>query len=310
MEEPIPHGETGHGVRIVRKRLFLATLFAITLASQSDAGLFRRTPKPDAATYVPSLIDVLRTSDDERARASAANALRDYDAKVFPEILPALIDALSSDKSAAVRSEAADSIGKIRPITAQAGYALEQAKENDKNILVRTSARLALLQYHLLGFIPGNKAEIAFQTKEPPLAPVTDAKSVPGTLVLRPTQQPVPVTGPVDPPHVGKPLLPSDAVGPLVVAPKSGPETVEPPVADPAKRGPALVSQPKAPAPVITIPTVPVRETIVPVPTVPKPQPSAVLSVPKDLPLDLGKPAEKPLPKSTDDGPTLGPPPK
>lgn len=292
----------------MRQRLLMAILVTLTLVAQSDAGIFRRSPKPDAATYVPALIDLLKSSDDERARASAANALREFDAKAFPEILPVLIDALATDRSASVRAEAAESIGRIRPVTAQAGYALEQAKENDSSTRVRIAARTALVQYRILGMFTGVKSDVAMQSAEPPLAPSTGGKSVPSTTVLRPTPSPAEVNGPVAPPAAPKSLVPSTPPGPQVLGPKVSPETAEPPVADPAKRGPALVAQPKKPAPVITIPTSPVRESTIPVPTVPKPQP-AVLPAPKDLPVDLGKPSDKPPAKLNEEGPTLGPPP-
>jgi len=274
------------------------------VSARSDAGIFKRSAKPDPATQVPALIDMLKSASDDRDRVAAANALREYDAKVYPEVLPALTDALAGDSSSSVRSEAAEAIGRIRPITPQAGYALEQAKENDKDRSVRNAARLALLQYKILGWIPGTKAEIAFQTKEPPLASQS-VKSVPSTTVLRPTPSPALAAGPVSPPQVVKPLLPTAPPGPEIISPKQL-ETSEPPVADPSKRGPALVSQSKSPVPVIVIPTLPVRETITP--GVPKPQP--ILPAPKDLPADLGKPLEKAPTKPTQEGPTLGPPPK
>lgn len=305
MDEPDPHGETGHGVRIVRQRLLLVALITSTLSAQSNAGIFKRSAKPDPATHVPALLDMLKSATDERDRVAAANALREYDAKVYPEILPALMDALAGDSSSSVRTEAAESIGRIRPITAQAGYALEQAKENDKDRSVRNAARLALLQYKILGWIPGTKAEIAFQTKEPPLAS-SSVKSAPSTTVLKPTPSPALAAGPVALPTV-KPLTTSPP-GPELIVPKQ-PESSEPPVADPSKRGPALASQPKSPAPVIVIPTQPVRESVVP--SVPKPQ--RVLPAPKDLPADLSKSLDKPpakSTKSTEEGPTLGPPPK
>jgi hypothetical protein len=303
MDEPDPHGETGHGVRIVRQPLLLIALLTLTICARSEAGIFGRSAKPDPTTQVPALIDMLKGATEERDRVAAANALRDYDAKVYPEILPALIDSLAGDASSSVRSEAAESIGRIRPITAQAGYALEQAKENDKSLRVRGAARLALLQYKILGWIPGTKAEIAFQSKEPPLASES-IKSVPSTKVLSATPSPALAAAPVAPPTV-KSLIPTAPPGPEIISPKQA-ETPEPPVADSAKRGPALVSQPKSPSPVIVIPTQPVRESVGP--SIPKPQP--VLPAPKDLPPDLGKPLEKPPTKPSQEGPTLGPPPK
>src|SRR5262249_54961708 len=128
-------------------------------------------------------------------------------------------------------------------------------------------------------------------------------KSVPSTKVLSATPSPEVAAAPVAPPTV-KPLIPTAPPGQDLITPKQA-ETSEPPVADSAKRGPALVSQPKAPVPVIVIPTLPVRKSVGP--SFSKPQP--VLPAPKDLPPDLGKPLEKAPTKPTQDGPTLGPPP-
>ena len=287
-------GGTGHGVFIVRQHLIFATLILFVFASASQAGIFRRSAKPDPAVHVPALIQTLKTDTDERARAQAASALREYDAKTFPEILPTLIDALGGDKSPSVRAEAADSIGRIRPITAQAGYALEQARDNDKYLAVRISARTALFQYRILGYFTGVKDDVAMQTAEPPLAKATEVAGIPGSTVLRPTPSPVPVPGPVAPPNAVKPITPARPE----LTPKPTPETGEPPIADPSKPAPKLTSQPPGGTPVVTIP-----------PPAPRSNTKPNLPAPKELPPGLDKPAPKPA-KPIEDGPTLGPPPK
>ena len=50
-------------------RLVLVSLVVLALASPTQAGLFRKTVKPDPATHVPELIETLKTSKDEKARA-------------------------------------------------------------------------------------------------------------------------------------------------------------------------------------------------------------------------------------------------
>jgi hypothetical protein len=207
----------------VRQRLILATLLTLVITAPSQAGLFRRSSKPDPAVHVPALIQALKTNTEEKARAQAANGLREYDAKVFPEILPTLVEALTNDKSATVRAEAAESIGKVRPITAQAGYALEQAIANDKSLPVRLSARYALLQYRVMGYIAGVKDDVAMETKEPPFAEITQAKTTPSTTVLRPTPSPIPVQGPVIPPIVTRPTLPTAPALPGTGGPRPKP---------------------------------------------------------------------------------------
>ena len=102
---------TGHGVRIVLKRLFLVPVVALSLAVPAQAGLFKRAAKPDPAVHVPALIETLKSDKDERARAAAAGELDEYDAKAFPEILPALTDALKTDPSSTVRSSPRRDVG-------------------------------------------------------------------------------------------------------------------------------------------------------------------------------------------------------
>jgi HEAT repeats len=282
----------------VFSRLCLVAAAALVLAAPTHAGIFRRTPKPDPAVHVPELIQTLKDKDkDEKARAGAASELRDYDAKAFPDLLPALIDALATDPSSSVRSKAAESIGKVRPISPEAGYALEQAIDNDKSFRVVLSARTAILQYRVLGFIGAGKGEMTVQTGEPPLA-TGGAKGVPATTILRPTPSPVPVTGPVTAPTGLKSTAPAVPAGSQGLAPR--PQSGEPPLAEPATPvvpTPVLTSNPRRPAPIITIPSAP-RE--VPTPSASGP----TLPAPKPLPAGVDKPATP-----GGQGPTLGPPP-
>jgi hypothetical protein len=274
----------------VFNRLIVSLLVALALAAPADAGIFRKSSKPDPAIHVPALIQVLKTSKDEKARASAAADLRDYDAKAFPTILPTLMEALATDPSSSVRSKAAESIGGVRPISPEAGHALEQALDNDKSFSVRVSARTALWKYRLLGFIGSGQGEMTVQTAEPPLAVSTTDKGTPGGTILRPTPAPVPVTGPVIPPTGLKPVSPAVPTGIRSMNPR--PQSDEPPLAvttGPAIPTPVLTSQPKAPVPVITIPS-PSRGGVSPTPAGPI------------LPAPGGKPA-------TVQGPILGPPP-
>jgi HEAT repeats len=283
----------------VISRLWVAPVVALVLAAPIEAGIFRRTPKPDPAVHVPALIQTLKTDKDEKARAAAASDLRDYDAKAFPDLLPALMDALATDPSSSVRSKAAEAIGKVRPISPEAGYSLEQAIENDKSLPVRLSARLAIAQYRVLGFIGAGKGEMTVQSAEPPLATAGTAKGLPGGTVLRPTPSPVPVAGPVPPPTSLKPIIPTTVPpGAQGLAPR--PQSGEPPLAEPASPTtptPVLTTRPRAPAPVITIPSPAPRETITPIPAGP------TLPAPKPLPGGVDKPGTSPQ------GPTLGPPP-
>src|SRR4029077_19657794 len=109
---------------------------------------------------------------DEDKRCAAAEELRQYDAEKFPEIIPILVDVLLHDSKASVRAEAAQSLGKLRPINQQAGGALEEAVAHDAAMRVRLQARSSLLLYYMAGYRAGKKEEIPAVTgnnKEPPL---------------------------------------------------------------------------------------------------------------------------------------------
>jgi hypothetical protein len=83
-------------------RVLLVIAVLAGLAAPAPAGLFSRKPKQNPAERVPELLIHLKTSQDESQRASAAEELRQYDPKAFPEIMTALIDALGRDASTAL----------------------------------------------------------------------------------------------------------------------------------------------------------------------------------------------------------------
>src|SRR5437764_142734 len=124
-------------------RILLVPLALVCLVESAPAGgIFTRgKPKTNPAERVPELLIQLKTDKDEARRTAAAEELRQYDPKAFPEIMTALADALAKDMGASVRSEAATSLGKLRPVSQQAGYALEQAVGNDASVRVRLAAR-------------------------------------------------------------------------------------------------------------------------------------------------------------------------
>jgi hypothetical protein len=195
----------------------IRTLSVILLVSFWQAapafggGLFKKTPKPEPADQVPSLIRTLKSDTDDRKRSSAAEELREFDGKQFPDIVPALIEALQNDSSTSVRVEAANSIAKIRPITQAAGYALEQAEQNDTERRVRSAARSVLTRWTIFdGYRRGIKApeNQPTQTEEPPLAvPLPESKGGPSLIPPAP-----PTTGATDrknPNRPAPPLMPT-----------------------------------------------------------------------------------------------------
>src|SRR5262245_49861387 len=162
------------------------------LALPAQANIFtRKKDKPDPKSRVPELIAVLQSDGDADKRARAAEELRNYDAGVHPEIVPALINALHNDQKPNVRSEAAQSLGKIRPVSQAAGEALEQAQANDPSMRVRLQARSTLLHYHWAGY-RSKKTDVPplpTTSKEPP---VVNTKAPPAS----PTPRPMPALRP------------------------------------------------------------------------------------------------------------------
>ena len=93
-------------MRWCRIPLVLLTLTALTVPLQAGF-LFGKKKNPDPAQRVPELLNQVKTDQDEGNRVSAAEELRQYDAKAFPGIVPVLIDVLLNDPKALVRMEAA-----------------------------------------------------------------------------------------------------------------------------------------------------------------------------------------------------------
>lgn len=193
--------------------LALAFLVTVLLDRPGSAGVFfQRGPKPNPAERVPQLIVTLRTDLDDRKREAAARELRDFDPTAFPDLVPALIDALLTDPKTSVRIEAAQSLGKLRPVNPRVGLALEQAAGNDSSIRVRLQCRATLMHYRLAGYSTKGKIE----EKTTPIA--TPA-----------------AVGPAMPlPH--KPVI--VPIVPNTRGPETLPETPPPPLADPLPAAP------------------------------------------------------------------------
>jgi hypothetical protein len=214
------------------RRLLLVLTLAPLAAGPAHAGiLFNRKPaRPTPAERVPQLIQTLKTDGDEKKRAGAAEELRQYDPTQFPDMIPALIDALMNDKKPGVRAEAAQTLGKLRPVSQQVGQALLLARDKDESMRVRLQARSSLLDYRWHGFKQdGKPADLPGATKEPPLA------DKPPTQELRP--MPVVPT----PPVTVKP--PEKPVEPRVVAPPQPPQ----PQPQEPRPMPAVTPQPMGP---------------------------------------------------------------
>jgi hypothetical protein len=167
----------------MKRHMVLLILIGFGLnPATTQAGLFtKKSSKPDPKDRVPELLVIIKKDKDEHKRLAAATELRQYDTSTFPQIVPVLIDVLMTDAKPGVRTEAAESLSKIRPVTKQAGLALEQALEKDPSTRVRLQARYALLQYHWAGYKNSSKDAQVADTKEPPHAPTENPKAIAAT---------------------------------------------------------------------------------------------------------------------------------
>lgn len=225
---------------------FLLVLFLLVgITGPAAAGIFGKKPaKPDPKVRVGELVVIVKTDKDESKRAAAAEELREYDPKAYPEILPILIDVLMNDPKPGVRTEAAQSIGKLRPVTPEAGWALEQAAAKDSSMRVRWQAKSSLLQYHWAGYrSPKDGAVIdpkdgpKIDSPEPPL--YQDPKGAPPPAPrLAPT--PAPVAVPTsNRPQTNVPVKPgAQPSGPQLIP--TEPPLLNPPPSSRPSEGPVL----------------------------------------------------------------------
>lgn len=232
--------------------------------------------QPDAPAMAkpanPS-IEALKTERDEKARTAAAVALRSVDPRTDADVLPTLMTSLQQDPSPAVRAAVAETIGKLKPISAEAGATLEGVVVSDPSEPVRKAAQAALWQYHLNGYRSTAANAATPQTAEPPLAkPIPPKAPVPTVLTSQPKAQPV-----VAPP-APRPI--STGIGRGAIYP----QTIEPPLAKPK---PTVDVKP--PVPSIDVPklreeppVVEKKETIAEVQpaAIPIPPPATVVTIP------------------------------
>jgi hypothetical protein len=212
-------------------RFLLALLVPAAFALPAPAGiLFGKHSKPNPVERVPQLITAAKSETDDDKRGDAIRELREYEPAKFPEIVPVLVDALLHDPKSSVRSEAAQSLSKLRPISQEAGAALEEAA-HDSSFRVRMQARSALLGYRLAGYHSAPKPEEKAAMKSDKNPPVV--KTIPPV----PDTKPVAVTPPI------VVTLPAKRSGKFI-APA---ETPPPPLASPEPEKTAVQAPPKAP---------------------------------------------------------------
>lgn len=263
---------------------FLAVAAVLALAAPPAAavdlpnfGIFRKKTKPESAAKAKSLVTTLQSDPDEKKRVQAAEELRAVDPRTNPDVVPALIGALQKDPSTAVRTEAVESIGKMKPVSPTAAVALETALQSDPDVRVREAIKAALWQYHLNGYRPPpTGGSLATQTTEPPFSrPVARPGTGPADAAFRPITNAV-GKGVFYPPTAEPPLAKPK---PRSVAPPT-PSILPPPL--PASAVPEPTAKPAAPAvpggAPMPLPTIPVPPTGSPsgsgLPTIPVPPPS------------------------------------
>jgi hypothetical protein len=232
----------------MRSRLLLVLVLVPVLAAPLSAGIiFGKKGKPTPAERVPELLGIAKADGDENKRSAAVEELRQYDPAQFPDIIPTLIDVLQNDKKPGVRAEAAQTLGKLRPVSQQVGMALEQSLAKDPSMRVRLQARSALLSYHWAGYHGGKKEDTPPQSKEPPLAgpptplPPMSPTPVPppsGSRVAPPLTPPPVVSPPPTTPPAPSPPPPMIETNPTVRPLPVGPATV--PATPPKQEGPEL----------------------------------------------------------------------
>lgn len=138
------------------KMLWVTLLVVPALTAPAQAGLFGKKPvaKTDPAVHVPELLYKVKMDPNEKNRIAAAEELRDYDGQKFPDIAPILVDVLQTDKSSSVRSEAAHTLGRLRPVSLATTQALENVAKKDAVMRVRMQAWTGLRLIHLAGSYP------------------------------------------------------------------------------------------------------------------------------------------------------------
>jgi len=287
-------------------RLILLVVIWPICTNPVQAQLFRKRPSPPpapAAQRVPELVMMLRTDPDESKRNFAAEELREFDTQTYTEILPALIEASRNDPRSGVRMEAVTTLSKIRPITREAGLAIEHAASEDSNLRARVHARTTFWKYQLSGFSNSSPSMAAKRrtTEEPPLIgssePTPTEFGAGTTLTVTPAvrrpelPRPLP-TGPTfstavpqKPRLVSRPAAETTVIEDDLPPLPTTPPAVTPPVTPPPVIAPpTIVAPPIAPPPVVVAPPTVVAPPLPPPPTSGPSLPAPPSTDPRPLP--------------------------
>ena len=159
---------------------FLLTvgLIAVLTASAPAGIFFGKHTKPSPAERVSQLLITMETDTDDGNRPARPRNYGNSILGLFRRSFLCLIDVLKHDSKASVRVEAAQTLGKLRPVSQGAGMALEEAVA-DPSWRVRWQARQSLRGYHLSGYRSPPKPELASPAsgkQSLPLLPGSGAK--------------------------------------------------------------------------------------------------------------------------------------
>jgi hypothetical protein len=220
-----------------RRKVWIGLVVFLAVATApAHAQLFgkRTPPGPPVPPQqrVTELLKILKEDGDENKRFDAVEELRGMDATAHPEIIPALMEAMLNDKKPSVRSEAAYTVGRLRPVQQGIGTALEYLRDNDTSMRVRLQARGTLVGYYLAGYRSVKVEDSSNRltptpTAAPPLAtpPVTNPPGANIPVTPLPGVSPTPGSSGFQPLPPG----PAAAPGAIPVIPQSGGPSLGPP---------------------------------------------------------------------------------
>jgi hypothetical protein len=115
----------------------------------ADAGLFdclkkRRVTRVNEEVRVEEAVRTLHCNPDWRKRDDAAHDLRAFDWREYPQITPALLEALRNDPHEEVREEAAQTLYRLAPCLEEVRFVLAGAARLDPDHATRKWAMKAL----------------------------------------------------------------------------------------------------------------------------------------------------------------------
>jgi hypothetical protein len=141
----------------------------------------------DPSRRVHELLTSLRQDPKADRREHAAFSLRSFPADKYFEILPTLVECLAQESEPAVRRAIVQTLGELRPRSAEALEALQHAAEHDPSWRVRQSARWAKRGYK----VETPAAPVPTSPAAGDMPAPSSAKAGPGSM-LPPPGQPLP----------------------------------------------------------------------------------------------------------------------